>query len=136
MTLALEEPRWSRAIAMVPRNPLRRLLRQVLPFPPATLEQQQGLFLEGMPVYRVHGDGQDGDVRWVVSRGGRWHFGWSRPGRSFAELVECGFFEMRGIYANFWGQRSAPHGGRGPDEVKWERGQRSNMKAVGQRQRR
>lgn len=49
----------------------------------------------------------------------RSQFGHNAGGQSFEELCEEGFLDMDGPHAASWSHRSAPHGGKGPEEVMW-----------------
>lgn len=116
-----EAPQWCSAIIMRQRvNPLRRIFARGGKWA-ARLELQLGRNMEGMPVYRSTTDvGERGDADWwIVSKGGRWHYGASAGGQSFEELCEEGFLDMDGPHAASWSHRSAPHGGKGPEEVMW-----------------
>lgn len=72
-----EAPQWCSAIIMRQRvNPLRRIFARGGKWA-ARLELQLGRNMEGMPVYRSTTDvGERGDADWwIVSKGGRWHYG-------------------------------------------------------------
>jgi len=80
-----------------------------------SLEPQQDMFWEGMPIYA---SGSPDDL-WVFSSGGCWRISQGPPGASCEVLFDGGFFN-RG--EDSWDESSAPHGGRVPGDVEWQTG--------------